>query len=167
MSLYKNQKAIKPKIENVAGNFVHQKNMENLNDFLGFLTDSKLKPQWASGNSWAVKYRSKTVCHIKFDSMSWFIMFSKLARENWLDGYNKYFTDNEAKKFVWENVKGPKCPRDCKGNKITFFGEEFSDVCSCWAIRAENPDRAGLEGSKKLILAIKDIITDLALASKV
>lgn len=165
-SLYQKQKAVRPKPEDAAAEILEGDKLKNLSDFLVFLRNNKLTPRWASGNAWSVKYKSKTVCHIKIIGASWFIMFSSFTREKWFDGYDAYFTDDEIKQFVWENIKGAWCPRDCKGGRKTILGKECNDICTCWAIRAENPDGAALELSKRVIIAVTDFITDLAAASK-
>jgi len=165
MSLYQSQKAVKPKIEDVAGNFITGDKLKNLMDFLGFMRDNKLTPRWQSSNSWKVSYKGKGVCFIKIIGTSWFVMHSALTREKWFVGYDEYFPD-ELKKFVWENIKGGYCPNNCMGRSKTIFGKEFNDFCTCWAIRTENPDGAALECSKRVVLAIKSFIADLPAASK-
>ena len=165
-SLYKSQKAVKPKIEDVAGDFISEDKLKNLMNFLGFLRENKLTPRWASWNSWLVKFKSKNVCQIKIRDASWFVMLSAFTREKWFVGYEKYFADDELKEFVWENNRGSWCSGNCKGKKRTFFGKEFNDVCTCWGIRAENPDGVALERSKRVILEIKKFIAGLAAASK-
>ena len=166
MSLYQSQKAVKPKIEDVAGNFITGDKLKNLMDFLGFMRDNKLTPRWQSSNSWKVSYKGKGVFFIKIIGTSWFVMHSALTREKWCVGCDEYFPD-ELKEFVWENIKGGYCPNNCMGRSKTVFGKEFNDFCTCWAIRTENPDGVALERSKQVILAIKNFITDLAAASKV
>ena len=165
MSLYQSQRVVKPKIEDVAGDYINGNNLKSLMDFLGFLKDNKLSPRWQSGNSWTVQYRGQTVCHIKLDSTIWRIMFSLASREKWFSGSDQYFADDEEKAFIWASVKEAWCPRGCKG-KITVLGKEFHDVCVCWAVRIENPDGAALEQSKRVILAIRGFIADLPAVGK-
>ena len=164
-SLYRQQKVIKPKIEDVAKDFIDGDKLKNLMDFLSFLRINKLTPRWQSSNSWKVSYKGKGMCFIKIVGTSWFVMHSAMTREKWFVGYNEYFPD-ELKEFVRENIKGGWCPNNCKGRSKTVFGKEFNDFCTCWAIRTENPDGAALENSKRVVLAIKNFIKDLTAASK-
>lgn len=165
MSLYQSQKAVKPNVEDVAGDFVHGENLSNLMDFLAFIKENKLKPQWMSSNSWSVKYKGKNVCYIKIIGSSWYVFHSQFTREKWFVEYDHYFTDGELKAFVWDNIDGRYCPNDCRGKKKMVLGKEMNDICTCWPFRLENPNGARLELSKKLILIIKNFIADLPATS--
>jgi hypothetical protein len=137
MSLYEKQKAENPKIEDIARDLIGGNDLSNLLGFLGFLKENKLTPRIQSTNSWTVKYKGKTVCHIKIDYSVWRIMLNIVAREKWFNGNEKYFAEDELKEFVWDNVKDSWCPRGCKGT-ITVLGKEFNEVCVCWAIRIDS-----------------------------
>jgi len=165
MALYQDKKAAKPKIEDVAGDFISGDKLKNLMDFVGFLRDNKLTPRWQSSNSWKLSFKGKGVCFIKIIGGSWFVMHSALTRERWLVGYDGYFPD-ELREFIWENIRGGWCPNNCKGRSRTYFGKEFHDFCTCWAIRTENPEGVALENSKRLVLAVRNFIADLPSASK-
>jgi len=156
----KSQNDVKPKVEDVAGEFISKDKLENLLNFLEYLQKIKLTPRWASGNSWTVKSKGKTVCFIKIVGPSWFVMYPAFTREKWFAGYDAYFAD-ELKDFVWACNSGSWCPRACKGKKRIILGREIEDICGCWGIRAKNPDGAVLEHSKAVILAIKSFISDL------
>jgi len=166
MSFYQSQKAVKPKAEDVAGDFISEDKLKNLTDLLGFLRENKLTPRWASGNSWSVKYKTRNVCFIKIIGTSWYVFHSNFGRESWFVGYDEYFPDDELKAFVWQNMKGAYCTRKCMGRSKTILGKDFYDICTCWPFRLENPEGVDLEHSKNVILAIKNFITDLAMASK-
>ena len=161
MSIYSDQAAVKPKAEDVAGEFIGKERLRDLMDFLGFLQENKLTPRWASWNSWTVKCKGKNVCYIKFRDASWFVMFSAFTREKWFVGYDKYFVDDGLKDFILGCNMGNWC-KDCAGHKKTVFGREIDVVCPCWAFRVENPDGAALERTKEAILATKRFINDLS-----
>ena len=171
MSLYKNQKAIKPKPEDVAREFIKGDNLKNLFNFIEFLKDNKLTPRWQSYNSWKVMYKNKSVCYVNLDDRenSWRIRHSQFTRDNWFQDYDKYITDDELKDFILDNIQAPPCVgRDCWGNKnkMTILGKEFDAVCTCWPLTVKNPDGAELEGAKKLVLMFKNFIADLAASGK-
>ena len=57
--------------------------LNNLLDFLDFLKDNKLTPRRLSSGTWVVKYKGKTVCHLrlKYDDKDWRITLSHFTRE--------------------------------------------------------------------------------------
>lgn len=162
MSLYKKQKTEKPKIEEIAANFLVGDNLRNLTNFLEFLKDNKLTPRWQSSNSWKVVYKNRSVCHINLNERegSWMIRHSQFTRDKWFQNYEKYVTDDELKEFILDNISGPRCVgRGCRGREnMTILGKHFDAVCTCWPLIVTNLDDAELECAKKLILLIKDII---------
>ena len=172
MSLYQSQKAVKPKIEDVAVEIITGDNLKNLMDFLEFLRDNKLTPRWQSSNSWKVTYKNKSVCYVNLLEREgfWMIRHSQFTREKWFTDYDKYITDAVLKEFILDNINAPLCgQRNCWGwfrNNITILGKQFDKVCNCWPLTLKNPEGAALECSKKLILVIKNFIADLAAANK-
>jgi hypothetical protein len=165
-SLYQKQKAIKPKVEDVAKEFITGDKLKNLSDFLEFLKNNKLTPRWQSSNSWSVRYKNKSVCYVRLNNneMSWSLDHSQFTREKWFTDYDKYITDDELKEFIWDHINAPRCiGRDCWSyqNKMTILGKQFDAVCNCWPLSVKNPDGAKLECSKKFILVIKNFIADL------
>jgi len=169
MSLYKDQKAAKPKVEDVAGEFIDGDKLNNLLDFIGFLKDNKLTPRWQSYNSWSVRYKNKSVCYVNLNDREgcWMIRHSQFTRDNWFVGYEKYITDDEVKEYILDNVNPPPCvDRDCwKRKNMTILGKQYDEVCTCWPLIVRNPDGKALESAKKFILVIKKFIADLAAAS--
>ena len=172
MSLYQEQKVIKPKVEEAAPEFLSGEKLQNLLSFVEFLKKNKLTPRWQSSNSWSVKYKNKTVCYVKIITHShnvrvesfWAVYHSNFTREKWFRDYDGYFTDDGLKQFVLDNILAPTCiEKDCKGvqNKM-IFGKKFDAVCHCWPIRLTNPEGEAFEYSKMLVLAIKSFIADMA-----
>ena len=172
MSIYKKQKAEKPKVEDVAREFIDGDNLKNLTDFLEFLKSNKLTPHWQSSNSWKCSYKNKSVCYIRLNDRekSWSLDHSQFTREKWFVDYDKYITDNELKEFIWNHINAPRCTgRDCwsYNNKMIILGKQFDAVCNCWSLTVKNPNGAEIECTKKWISIIKTFITDLAAVSKV
>ena len=176
MSIYKEQKTSKPKIETVIDDYICEEEQKDLRHFLDFLSANKLTPAWASGNSWAVKYKSKTVCYIKFiqevpnsdTPWHWYIYHSNFTREKWFVDYDSYIVDRGVKDFVLNNIVPPACPNSkCAGwQNLTILGKTFPAVCGCWPIRLRAPSGEDLESSKKLVEAIKAFIGDRIPAGK-
>jgi len=173
MSTYKDQKADKPKIEDVAGKYLAGDNLTNLLDFLSFLKDNRLNPRWDYTNRWSFNYKSKKVCYISIsDSENAWTFFpqgiSLKSTDKWFEEYNRHITDGGVKELVWSNLYN----KECKGGKCKglvnheIMGRVFDRVCFCWSIRIKNPDSAALDNSKKLVIAIKTIIADSVTACK-
>jgi len=172
MSSYKDQQKIKPKIEEIAESFLDGDNLNHFMDLLGFLKDNKLNPRWDYINRWSFNYKNKKVCYIRInDDGTWIFypnQFGSKHFSDWFMEYNQYITDDEVKAFVWANLQQDKrCARECKGiENIVILGKEFKRICFCWTIGVTNPERVDLECAKKLVVTIKNIIADLAAASK-
>jgi len=166
-----NDKLGKPKIEEIALGLLDVDNLETLTDFLDFLKENKLTPQWQSTNSWKCNYKNKAVCHIKLDESkkSWEIRHSHFTREDWFNDYEKYITDEKLKTYILDNIKDPAnvCGRGCKGKQNkTILGKKFDAVCNCWPLQIKNPQGDNLECEKKLITVIKTVIADFTAAKK-
>jgi hypothetical protein len=169
MSVYQNQKAVKPKIEDVAAELLDGNKQANLMDLLGFLKDDKLTPRWQSSNTWAVKHKKKGVCHIRIygGDKGW------IAENNCHTAFNekdflrnekfvKAITENKLNEFILDNINNSaRCREGCGAKNITILGKTFDVVCGCWPLTVRNPDGAALENEKKFILTIKNLISDL------
>lgn len=164
MSEYQNQKAVKPKVEDVAGEVLDSDKLKNLLDFVEFLKNNKLTPRWASFNSWSIRYKNKGLCYVKINNQKG-IWDARLER-SFFDEYDKYITNDELKEFVLNIVNPPLCEnRDCwKRKNETILGKKFDEVCRCWPFKIDNPDGTELELLKELVLVSKNIIIDLQTA---
>ena len=168
------QKSNKPNIEDIAAERLDGKHLANLLDFLDFLKANKLKLRWHSTDSWAVRYKNKWVCWLilKNDEPLWFFRPNHIFHKAHLHvshekyafiEYNRYITDDDVKKLVWDNLQFEKrCEKDCNGfQNREIVGKVFDRICACWPITITAPEGAALECSKKLTLVIKTIISDL------
>ena len=166
----------KLKIDGAAKRFLDEDKLQNLSDLSNFLIDNKLTPRdTKSGGTWAVKYKNKSVCHIRLNDKEarWNVSFSHFTREKWFVDYDKYIIDDEVIKFVWDNIQAPLCiargvKDDCwsKNNKMTILGKRFGAVCNCVGFRIYDPSETDIEILKKLILIIRNYIVDLETARK-
>lgn len=161
MSEYKKQKAVKPKVEDVAVEILDNDKLQNLLNFIKYLKDNKLTPRWASANSWSIRYKNKGLCYVKIDNQKKF--WNIRLERSFFDEYDKYITDDDMKKFILGIVTAPLCEnRDCwKRINETIFGKTFDEVCRCWPFIVNNPDESAIEYLKELIVISKNIILDL------
>jgi hypothetical protein len=165
VSDFKTQKAIKPRIEDVAKELKSKNDLNNLLDFLEFLKENKLAPRWQSSNTWIVRYKNKRVCNLRINYREdgWRISNNQFIHEKWFENSNKYPLDIELKDFILDNISAPGClsKTDCKGiENITVLGKHFDAICNCWPFSIKNPSGTKLEYLKKLFLAIKDYTPD-------
>ena len=153
----KKPREAKPKVEDVAMNYLEEDNLKNLFNFLEFLKSIKLNPRWHATNSWSINHKGKKICYIQLsEKHSWTIMHNRLFFEE----YDKY-VDDELKEFVWNNMNSPRCAPNCNGlESLTIMGKKFDEVCSCWPLMIDNADGATLEYLKKIIEIRKNIIAD-------
>ena len=61
MSGYKEQKAVKPNIEDIIQILLKDDTKQAALDFVSFVKSLKMAPQWASTNSWTLSYNSTRV----------------------------------------------------------------------------------------------------------
>jgi len=166
LTFLQQQKLIKPTPEDAIPELRGGDIGKNALDFAAWLRENKLPPRWAGIYAWKVYYKSQYICYINFSypaKGSWEVKPNRL----FFYEYGKYITDDELRKFVLDIVQRPGCNRDCgRKRNVEFLGQKFDEVCSCWPFRAKNPDGAALENLKRLVLASRDIIADLAVTSK-
>jgi len=157
MSLYKNQKELKPRIEDVARVVFEGDKLKNLLDFVVFLRNNKMAPRWQSVNSWV----AGGVCYIKIfdDENLWWVS----PNLNFGAGeYEKHITDDEMKELVWGNLHNRQCRTQCSGYiDKALWGKKFDRICFCFSVRIKNPEGAALECLKKMILLMKTVKADL------
>ena len=154
-SIYKNQKAVKPKIEDVAGDFLNAERTANMLNLVEFLRAGKIGIQWASGNSWALNYRSKRLGYLKIHEGTWRFSHNRMY-------LNKYYEmeDSDVKSFIFEHIYVRECG-NCQWNQnATKAGYMNSTDCGCWPLRIFNADGDVLEQTKQLIEYRKNCILE-------
>ena len=166
MSEPKKQKAAKPKVEDVILNAVKQEHQKAALEFAGFIRANKMTPAWASQNAWKVSYRGNVLCYIRtagtahyhnLDDGSWHINFA---------AYSDFVYDipvsGEAVKGIWDNLRFcQKCTNNncAPAKSLTINGKRFDKVCHQWLV-IKNPDSRELDCMKKLVIAIRQSISD-------
>ena len=156
-SLWKKQKAARPKIQDAIRDFLEGEKLENALSLLSFLEKIKLSNTWISTNNWKIMYKGKEVCYIgltrnaaKKELCSWGVN-PKFGPTKYSEG----LMDNERfKEIVWANVVHCKqCGiGHCDGGvPITLCGKEFKPVCYHVWISFSNPESETLDCIKKII----------------
>ena len=155
VSLYQEQKKIRPKIEDVIQDYLDNNKLKSALDFIFFLKSNKMPPQWASADSWSVSYKNKRVCYIKLGNGSWRIVHSG----DYDSGYENCMFSEGLKEYIWNNVCFCRnCAGCAPGIHATILGKEFDHVCFCGKFQFTNPDAEALHCSKRLVDVRKNAI---------
>jgi len=157
MSTYKNQKVIKPKPEDVAGDFLDTEKTAAMLNFVEFIRGNKIGIRWASSNSWTLHYKGKRLGYLKIFAgkpntsidRSW--TFCHVHN----DFLSRYYSmeDCDLKTFIFDNIYAKTC-----GNCICYnnmnarkAGYMKPTKCGCYPLRIFNPDNEILVYTKQLI----------------
>ena len=154
------------RIEEIAASLLNEDKLKSFLEFYDFLKSNKLGIG-KSGYRWAVKYKNKRICSIRFDEDLWAINYFNLhASDKWFDKFEKYLTV-ELKNFILRNINttGKCCVMgqcNSRENRI-ILGKKFTDrVCACGPIILHNPNGETLEYAKELVLMAKKAIAEVA-----
>jgi len=153
MSVYQEQKATKPRIEDIINQSLNGDRKQAALDFVAYIKSLKMTPRWASANSWDVKYKGRGVCKIQAGGGTWLIRPSF----NYIydDALFAFLADEKLQEPIWSNINRcrgcGKNPQDCMKKSVTVMGKEFKGVCSCVLFQFHNPDAAAIDCAKKLV----------------
>jgi len=160
-SLYQQQKAIKPLVEDIIPEYLDGDMKKNALDFVAWLRNNKMSPAWASANAWKVSYKSKSVCYLrlrfldrKLNNYSWVIETFFSDRIKYCDllkseGLLEHLSNN-----VWHcHGCGREPPHNCGMRRnVTDLGKEVKGVCGNNYLKFFcDPDEATVNGVMKLI----------------
>jgi len=144
VSIHKDQKDVRPKIEDVAGDFLSAERTATLLDLVAFLRANKIGISWSSGNSWSLRSKGKLIGSLHIYDGTW--RFSHRG----LDIYYQ-MEDCDMKRFVFDHIYVRACG-DCQWNQNTAkAGYMNPTTCGCWPLRIFNADGEVLENTKRLI----------------
>jgi len=154
-SIHQSQKATRPKIEDVAGNFLSAENNATLQDFVKFLRAGKIGVGWASGNSWSLRYKGKLFGSLHIHNGMW-----RFAHR----GIEKYYQmdDGDLKTFIFDNIYARNCGNCQWDPGSPKAGYMQPTGCGCWPLRIFNAGGEVLENTKKLVeFRMKCILEDI------
>ena len=181
MSVYQSQKITKPKPEDVAGDFLDAERFADMLNFVEFIRAKKIGIRWASGNSWALMYKSKKLGELKiyyYDIQSGYErLFGKTnpLHGAWFfchkrDYLERYYSMEECdlKSFIFDHIYARNCGhcfcsfhiRGLKKLNEQKAGYMNPAGCGCWPLRIYNPAGEALELTKRLIEYRKNCILE-------
>lgn len=161
MSAYAQQKITKPEIEDMIPQMLCGDSMQRALDFAAYLRANKLRPVWASANSWKCSSKGKGVCYVRlrdgYLSISPYVDYTKECEE--------FAIKEGLREIVWQNLAFcRRCnPNSCAqrlkepaetfcGVRRTFWGREFDGICVGGGdAHFHDPDDAQIHCIKKLI----------------
>ena len=115
-SLYQQQKAIKPLVENVIPDFLEGDTAELALDFATHLRANKIKLSWVLANQWRAVYKGRAICRVTIYQRHMLTdakyQASTCKKYKWivtaylenLEKYEKTAINEKLQRFLWENV---------------------------------------------------------------
>ena len=158
----KEQKKIRPKIEDVIPEVLIGEMRETALEFAAYLRENKMAPGWSGvHNAWDAKCKGKTICKISLAHTGWYAN----NKCSWniklyclhMSKYESSIISAGVQSIIWDGLfhciscLGGKKP--CiGGNDIMILGREYKGICGhslCTMIY--DPDETTLDGVKKLL----------------
>jgi len=163
---YKEQKEVKPVIEDAITEFLDGDMKRNALDIIAYLRDSKISPRWCLTNWWNSSCKGKSICKIHLSDNGW----AKTGRSKtyswhiasylqYMDKYKETIMNEGLQNIIWDHFAYWRgCLTRCSnwtttGRDITILGKEFKDLCGCatWRICVHDPDEITLNSVKRLL----------------
>ena len=153
-SMFQQQKAIKPLIEDIIPKYLLGDMRHNALDLATWLRASKLTPAWTLTNWWNVNCKGKPICKIHLgedvwtNSKSWFVHL----RLSYMHEYEDSIANANLQSIIWDNIKYcTSCGGCAPGRDVTLYGKECKGLCFAPHLTICEPDAAEIEAIKKLI----------------
>lgn len=177
-SLYKEQKKIRPKIEDVFSNELSGEKLNSALDFIAYLRANKMSPVWTSANSWKCSHKNQGVCYVRTygtadNHTSSVGSWSVTLYGDYIDQYNDFVIKGNYQDIVWNTRALKKChrchPEKCApeggeetftGFAMTFFGKEFRNVCRNGDTSFSDPDERIIDYIKGAIDILRQKIEE-------
>jgi len=181
VSLYQQQKAIKPLIEDVIPEYLDGNMRKSAMDFIAHMRANKMKPAWCLTNQWIAACKTRTICRITLNPWNPFEKRTKWVVTAYLEHINNYeqtIIDENLQRAVWDHVvycvQKPveslppvesrnygvgmhvPCNRwNCApGKNMTICGKELTNICrngNRQYFWCHDPDKATLSAIKRLL----------------
>lgn len=156
MSEYQRQRREKPSVDAAVAHLPEDMRAEAA-DFVAFLRENHMSPQWGSTNSWNVSHKGRRVCIIKVQEGAWQIWLNT----QYNDAFDARFDSVPEGWRAYLRERIPRCYGcgSCKpGLTRVILGEMREGTCMNPVIRMENPDEVLLGLARELVLLRKEAI---------
>ena len=145
-----NELKLKPKIEEIAHDYLDGENLDNLIDFVAWMRANRMTPTFANKSKEGVNYTSR-ICYLKLRYGSWYMW--PAGRKN--EYVNDFLECEELKDIVCMSLaKCTSCGHQCNsgtGFTKSVCGKDFENICGCCPVRFHNPNMKTLKTIKKVI----------------
>lgn len=149
------QKNIKPKIEEIASDYLDGEALKNMLDFVEWLRANRMTPAFGSKSKEGISYTTH-VCYVKLFLGYWHIWISGKHRKHKHLYIDDFLACEELKEIVGDNL--PSCIEGCghrcnegQGYTVTVCGKKYEKICGCCTVRFINPNAETLNIIKKVI----------------
>ncbi len=152
------QKKLKPKAEDRVNELLSDEKRESALSFLSWLQENRMKPGYASTDSWKASYKGKGICYIRLIENNWTVNFTFFD----INVIEAYIVKNGLQDFIWNNLYFCRSchPAPCRKCDKTFFSKEFKGLCGGRPIiHCTNPDTQTMVFIKQLIENMKNDIS--------
>lgn len=156
MSEYQRQRKEKPPVDAAVAQ-LPEPTRGAAADFVAFLRENHMSPQWGSTNSWNVSHKSRRVCIIKVQQDAWQIWLNT----QYNGAFDARFDEAPETWRAYLRERIPSCYGcgSCKpGLTRAILGELQEGACINPVIRMENPEGEMLGLARELVLLRKEAI---------
>ena len=145
----------KPKLEEIAPDYLDGEALSNLLDFAAWLRANKMTPTFGSRSKVGISYTTR-VLYVKLFHSEWYIWISGKAKSG--KYIEEFLACEELKDIVGRDLALciPGCGHKCNnGQGYTVFvcGEKFERICGCCTVRFRSPSSGTISVIKKVIEA--------------
>jgi len=152
---------VKPQIEDVANEVLSGDALRNALDFIAYLRENKLNPNWSATNVWKVSSKTFNVCFIRLYGAA---EYHGLKPGEWnispfIGEYEPDSLSDENRDIAWANKKTCSGCGKCALPLDAVFGRKYDYACEA-AIRFVNPDAKAIACAKKLVELRRNEIKD-------
>lgn len=159
MSTYQQQKQHHPPIEALIEEHLSGSRREQALQFVAFMRENRMSPQWGSSNSYNFSSKGRRVCILKLLGDGWQLWLNTQYNED----FNRCFAleSEETRKFLLGTLVYCYGCGSCKpGINIDILGYPVKGGCLNPVIRLENPDEGKLALAYKLALLRQQAIRE-------
>ena len=151
MNEIKNQVKQKPKIEEIAPDYLDSDALDNLLDFVAWMRANRMTPTFANKSKDGTNYTSH-VCYLKLVHGTWAIWISGKHRKHKSGFIDDFLTCEELKDVVGAGLaRCGDCGHGCPPYSVTVCGTKYENVCPCCTVRFYNPYAETLKIVKRVI----------------
>jgi hypothetical protein len=145
------QTKIKPKVEDIASDYLDGDALDNLLDFVAWMRANRMTPTFANQSKEGINYTSH-ICYVKLFHGKWAIWISGKHRKHKGAFVEDFLICEELKEPVSADLaRCCNCGHGCPPCSVTVCGTKYDNVCPCCTVRFYNPNAETLKSIKRVI----------------